>query len=341
MKKKNGIRDVAKMAGVSITTVSFVYNNPDRVKEDTRKLVLDVAKKLNYTPDFNALGLRGKTNLITLIVNFNVDEQSHPTISEAIPHISKYLTEFGYYLLPFFEPEEKEMVYLNSIISNKQICGAIFMASKKNMELLDLLIENGIPTVVIGELTGYLDKVFCVDIDNSNEIKNLVDKLYEAGYKKIAYVSGNVDYIVCEQRLRGYYDSVMKNNIHKPIVLGFTEDVAKIKDDIKNLISNKKNIPDVIVCKDDIKGIYVISELLRNGIIPGRDIGVVGVGGISASNYIYPNLSTLSFSIKNISKLAVKNLNDMIVNNKIISGQKYVKTKFLHKESLDLKIKKN
>ena len=218
MKKKNGIRDVAKMAGVSITTVSFVYNNPDRVKEDTRKLVLDVAKKLNYTPDFNALGLRGKTNLITLIVNFNVDEQSHPTISEAIPHISKYLTEFGYYLLPFFEPEEKEMVYLNSIISNKQICGAIFMASKKNMELLDLLIENGIPTVVIGELTGYLDKVFCVDIDNSNEIKNLVDKLYEAGYKKIAYVSGNVDYIVCEQRLRGYYDSVMKNNIHKPIV---------------------------------------------------------------------------------------------------------------------------
>ena len=243
--------------------------------------------------------------------------------------------------MPFFEPEEKEMVYLNSIISNKQICGAIFMASKKNMKLLDLLIENGIPTVVIGELTGYLDKVFCVDIDNSNEIKNLVDKLYEAGYKKIAYVSGNVDYIVCEQRLRGYYDSVMKNNIHKPIVLGFTEDVAKIKDDIKNLISNKKNIPDVIVCKDDIKGIYVISELLRNGIIPGRDIGVVGVGGISASNYIYPNLSTLSFSIKNISKLAVKNLNDMIVNNKIISGQKYVKTKFLHKESLDLKIKKN
>ena len=97
----------------------------------------------------------------------------------------------------------------------------------------------------------------------------------------------------------------------------------------------------MIVCKDDIKGIYVISELLRNGIIPGRDIGVVGVGGISASNYIYPNLSTLSFSIKNISKLAVKNLNDMIVNNKIISGQKYVKTKFLHKESLDLKIKKN
>ena len=119
MKKKNGIRDVAKMAGVSITTVSFVYNNPDRVKEDTRKLVLDVAKKLNYTPDFNALGLRGKTNLITLIVNFNVDEQSHPTISEAIPHISKYLTEFGYYLLPFFEPEEKEMVYLNSIIQRK------------------------------------------------------------------------------------------------------------------------------------------------------------------------------------------------------------------------------
>lgn len=332
--KKNGIRDVAKMAGVSITTVSFVYNNPDRVKEDTRKLVRDVAKKLNYTPDFNASGLRGKTNLITLIVNFNVDEQSHPTISEAIPHISKHLTSLGYYLIPFFEPEEKEMMYLNSIISNKQICGSIFMASKKNMKLLDLLIENNIPTVVIGDLENYSNKVFCIDIDNSKEIKNLVNKLYKLGYKKIAYVSGNIDYIVCEQRLKGYYDSVKENNIHSPIVLGYTEDAEKIKQDIKKLISNKKDIPDVIICKDDIKGIYVISELLRNNIFPGIDIGVIGIGGISASEYIYPNLSSLSFSIKNISKLAVKNLNDMIINNKIISGQKYVKTKFLFKESL-------
>lgn len=335
MKKVKGIRDVAKMSGVSITTVSFVYNNPNRVNENTRKLVLEAAKKLNYTPNFNASGLRGKTNIITLIVNFDVNEQSHPTITEAIPYMSKYLIEKGYYLLPFFEPEEKEMLYLRSIIINKQVCGAIFMASKNNLSLLDLLINNNIPTVVIGDLEKYSDKVFCIDIDNTKEIKNLVNKLYKSGYKNIAYISGDLNYIVCQQRLKGYCDGVIKNNMHKPVILGLSEDIEKIKLSV-NKILELKVMPDVIICKDDIKGLYVISELLKNNLMPGKDIGVVGIGGIQASTYTYPALSSLGFSIKNISKLAVDNLNDMIINNNILTGQIYVKTNFLNRESLKI-----
>lgn len=333
--KIKGIKDVAKMAGVSITTVSFVYNNPNRVNENTRKLVLEAAKKLNYIPNFNASGLKGKTNIVTLIVNFNVNELSHPTIAEAIPYISKYLIEKGYYLLPFFEPKEKEMLYLRSIIINKQVCGAIFMASKNNLTLLDLLIDNNTPTVVIGDLEKYSDKVYCIDIDNIKETKNLVNKLYKSGYKNIAYISGDLNYIVCQQRLKGYCDGVIMNNIHKPIILGLSEDVVKIKLSINKILkSNDK--PDAIICKDDIKGLHVISELLRNNFIPGKDIGVVGIGGIQASTYTYPELSSLGFSIEYISKLTVDNLNEMIINNEIITGQKYIKTNFLNRESLKI-----
>lgn len=333
--KIKGIKDVAKMAGVSITTVSFVYNNPNRVNENTRRLVLEAAKKLNYIPNFNASGLKGKTNIITLIVNFNVNELSHPTIAEAIPYISKYLIEKGYYLLPFFEPKEKEMLYLRSIIMNKQICGAIFMASKNNLTLLDLLINNNIPTVVIGDLEKYSEKVFCIDIDNIRETKNLVNKLYKFGYKNIAYIGGNLEYIVCQQRLKGYCDGVIKKNIHKPIILGLSENIDKIKLSVNKMLKLNDR-PDVIICKDDIKGLYVISELLKNNFIPGKDIGVVGIGGIQASTYTYPALSSLGFSIEHISKLAVDNLNYMIVNNDILTGQQYIKTNFLNRESLKI-----
>lgn len=335
--KRNGIKDVAEMANVSTTTVSFVYNNPSRVNEKTRKIVLKAAKKLNYTPNFNASGLRGKTNLVTLIINFDINELSHPTIMEAIPYISKQITSYGYYLLPFFAPEEREISHLTSFAESKQVCGAIFMASKNDLKLLDLIIKNEIPTVVIGDIEKYYKKVFSIDIDNVKETKSLVNKIYRYGYKNIAYIGGSMDYIVCQQRLKGYSEGIKENNIQKPMILGLSEKREEIESAVKKMLKSKY-MPDAILCKDDIKAAYVIHELSKNGIKAGKDIGVVGIGGIQASSYISPSLSSLSFPIKSISKLSVSKLNDMIVNNTIITGQKYVNTEFIARESLENKI---
>lgn len=333
--KKITIKDIARLAGVSTTTVSFAFNNPKRVNNKTLEKVLSVSKKLNYSPNVMAGALRGKSNVIAIILNFHYDEMTHnPTIMEGFPLILQSIANMGYYAMPFFQQEnEYENSNLFSLIRNKQIIGAFFLASKTDVSILDFIIKNKIPLSVIGTIPSHQNKIYSVDNDNENDAYITTKILYEKDYKKVAYISGDIDYIVCKQRLKGYEKAVKEQALHKPMSYGFSEDRNKIEESVREIIESGNDI-DAIIAKDDIKGLYIVSELLKNNIKVGKDMGVVSIGGSKASTYSNPQLSALKFSIEDIVIRAVKNLDDQIKKRRVITKRDVVEATFLHRESL-------
>ncbi|MGL4364833.1 MAG: LacI family DNA-binding transcriptional regulator [Bacteroidales bacterium] len=331
-RKRNTIRDVAKLAGVSTTTVSFVYHEPERVKKETKKLVLDAAKQLNYIPSLSASALRGKSNLVAVIINFHIDDLHHPTVIEALPFISLYLKDAGYYMLPFFYNENDSVQELISLAETGQIAGALFMASKNNFQLLDFFIDHTIPLCLIGTIKQYEKKIFSIDNNNVADVAMLVETLYQLGYKKIAFISGDLSYIVCKQRLEGYMSAVLKYKKQDPLTFAFSDDRICIQQAVNQIIMIQ-NPPDAIITKDDIKGIYVIGELYKQGLTPGKDIGIASIGGVQAATYTYPQLSGMTFSIKEIARRAVQQLCKNISTATPAIGSYFVNSTFTDRES--------
>ncbi len=333
--KKITIKDIAERTGVSTTTVSFAFNNPQRVNPDTLQKILKVSKELNYIPNIMAGALRGKSNVIVIIVNSHYDEMTdNPTIMEGFPLILKLITALGYYAMPFFQSSnEYENSNLLSMIRHKQIAGAFFLASRSDLSVLDLLVRNKIPVAAIGTILSYQDKIYSIDNDNEKNVYDVTCRLYDMGYKKIAYISGDLDYFVCKQRLKGYETAVLERNIQKPLVYGFSDDKEEIQQFVKSIITSSENV-DVIITKDDVKGLYTIAELHKNNIKVGEDIGVVSIGGSKVSTYSNPELTVLQFSIDEIVKKAVQNLDCQIQNEKIIIKRDIVPVTFLNRNSL-------
>ncbi|MGL4677000.1 MAG: LacI family DNA-binding transcriptional regulator [Brevinema sp.] len=332
--KKISIRDVARLAGVSTTTVSFVYHTPNRVHSKTRESVLKAAETLGYIPNISASGLRGHSNLVALVINFSYDEIHHPTVIEALPYISQALKEYGYHTMVFFQHHNDESKELRSLVKTKQLAGVLFLASRSDLSLLECFIENNIPVTTIGTLEQYQNKIYCVDNDNIKDTFNLVKQIHHLGYKKIAFLSGDLDYIVCQQRLEGYRNAIHELQDHEPIIFGYCEERKKLEQSIQEIMSLDSK-PDAIITKDDIKGIYTINQLLKLGIKPGNDVGVGSIGGISATTYTTPQLSSMSFSIKEITQKAVNATHQNIVENKSQTGIHFVSSLFIERGSLN------
>ncbi len=336
--KKITIKDVAQLANVSTTTVSFVFNNPKRVNNETRQKVLEAAGKLGYAPDFNAVALRGKSTAIAVIINFHYDQTFHnPTIIEGIPFIAQKLTQKGFHFMPFFmKPEDQENQQLLSLIDNNRIAGVLFLASRNDLHILNATLQRKIPLVVVGTLDHYDNQIYSVDNNNVEDTYKATMLAYDRGYKSIAYLSGDLDYIVCQQRLNGYNKAVAEKNIHTSMVYGFYEDRQSIEQTIQNMMINSN--PDAIIVKDDIKGIYTITMLQKLGYIVGKDVGVIGIGGITAGTFCNPQLSTMKISMQDIFENAIDVLIDQISTKSTKVGRTFITTEFIDRESLPTKI---
>ncbi|MGL5722822.1 MAG: substrate-binding domain-containing protein [Brevinema sp.] len=194
------------------------------------------------------------------------------------------------------------------------------------------MIQKDIPLVVIGTLDSYEKKILSVDNDNVYDAYNATMIAYQKGHQRVAYLSGDLDFIVYQQRLQGYHKAVSKKKAHAPMIYGLCEDREKLEIAIKMMMEN--NSPDAIIVKDDIKGVYTINILQKLGYTVGKDVGVIGIGGVISGTFCSPQLITMRFSIENILENAIEKLSEQIQTKKILPGQYIIPTELLDRESL-------
>lgn len=326
------IQDVAKEAGVSITTVSRVINNNYPVSEKTRKKVEEVIRKLDFKPNILARGLiHQKTNTVGVIVP-SITNLFFPTVVKAIENI---LRKDGYsiYLCNTDNIDEEEIRYVNSLLS-RQVDGIIVIdpqtSNMKNGFYEKL--QKDIPLVCIN---GYNRGISCNFVLNDEETGAVeaVEYIIKLGHKHIALVRGenSYSYDLKENAYKdvmekyGYKDNEQVINIG-PGNNDETMDITMNK--IKNVLENL-NHPTAFFACNDLMALGIVNACKRVGLDVPTDISVVGFDNTVISTLVEPKLTTVDQNMyalgENAANMLLKNIgnkNDntqkIVLNTKLI-----------------------
>ena len=305
--QKVTIKDVAREAGVSISTVSNALNDVDVLHPDTKQHILEVAKKMNYVPNLNGRNLKARvTNVIGLFIT-SIKGAYYGVLADAVYQSCK---EHGYELNIYISDTTDNMM-VN--IFGRRIDGAIILNEHISEKEEKMLSDNQFPTVFIDrELQG--ETISSVVFDSYHEGEMVAKYLLELGHTTFAYIRGvdnNFDNI---QRLKGFRNVLRKAGItlgEDYIIRGeYERDVAY--DSMKEFLELMKPLPEAIFAANDLSAIGVIEALTEEGIKVPEDVSVIGCDDIEIIKLLKPSISTIRTSFEKQGALSVTRLIGLI-----------------------------
>jgi len=308
------MKDIARKAGVSKSTVSRALNNDPRINEKTRDKILKIAREMNYRPHHMARALAKKrTNIIGVLIPKAPRSVSDPFFLEFLGGIGEETSKKGFSLiLPIFERGAQKK--FKEFISQNNVDGIILTEPEVNDKRIKYLESENIPFVFSGN--PRLDKdVFWVDADNEKGAYKAVAYLIEKGHRKIATIAGNNNLVAGVSRLEGYKKALQDAGIEVDkglISYGDFQEHGGYEAVIK-LLEKKKEFT-AIFSANDFMAIGAMKALKEKGYsIPG-DVAVMGFDGTFLSGHVEPPLSTVQLPIKDLGKNCAE-LITSIINN--------------------------
>jgi LacI family transcriptional regulator len=289
------IYDVAKTAGVSITTVSHVLNGTRRVSKRTEQRVMEAVKVLNYRPSSVARALvRQETKTIALIVPDNVN----PFFAELARTIESYGFVAGYSVVLCNSDNnlEREKAYLEMLIS-KRVDGVIVMTGVRGEAHLQSLRDEKLAAVVFDSEHELLDSVL---LDNYGGGVLAVKHLLSLGHKRIACIRGpsHTEEWGSGKRVRAYRDTLLAAGLPvEPALLqqgDWTYQSGKVATECLLKLDDP---PTAIVACNDNMAIGALAAVHGHGLAVPDDISIIGFDGITLSAYTMPPLTTIATSL--------------------------------------------
>ena len=291
MKKYVTIEDIAKIAGVSVNTVSRALNNKPDVKEETKKKILKIAKELGYVKNIAASSLRRK---ISRTVGVILEDSSNPFYAEVLKGIEYASRKQGYQLMLMntervYENEEKAIF----TFLQRRVDGLIIAPVQTKDDDIRKLVKMNFPVVILGRHFEGID----VDEIHSDEIRGgyLATKhLLERGRKRPLMINSYLFRSAAKMRLEGYKKALAEYEIQFDESMVITTDI-----DVENgyealLKAVKSNIAfDSVFCYNDMMAFGAIKALKELGVEIPKDVAVVGYDDIMFSTYIDPPLTTV------------------------------------------------
>lgn len=287
------IKDVAKEAGVSIATVSRVLNDIDVVNEDTKKKVLDAIKKLGYRPNIVARSLKTQRTKTIGILLPDISNQFYPEIVRGAEDVSN-IYDYNIILCNSDLDIEKEKEYLR-VLKEKMVDGVIYMSSSLNEEILELINELDLKTVLVEtkDKEGVLPSV---TIDNVKASYDSTKLLIEKGIKEIAFIGTEKESKnAWGDRYIGYENAMKESGIEIDPELVYLSSM-KVKsgyEGIQKFIKQNKKFRGVVCASDDI-AMGAINALRDNKLEVPKDVSVIGFNDNFAASIFYPKITTIS-----------------------------------------------
>lgn len=312
------IRDVSKLAGVSVATVSRVINKKGYVSKETEENIINAMKMLNYTPNDVARRLAGKkSNTIGLIIP-DILNPFFPEVARAAEDAANKLG-FNLILCNAENNREKERQYYEMLI-NKQVDGIIIASYTATPSDLIALMERGMPVVAIDrEYTGY--GIPSIKSDDREGGRLAARHLIECECKSIAHVTGPIYIESLNERFIGFEEELKANNLYKPELVRIDEFSLKGGyNATKKLLEEGRNI-DGIFAGNDILAIGCYKALNNLGYKLYDDIKLIGYDGLE-SNIDYLDISSVAQPMYKFGELAVELLVQKIVNEVDITTEK-------------------
>ena len=323
----SSMKDVARLAGVSISTVSRVINQNIPVDEQTRRKVEEAIRKLKYKPNLLAKGLRLKSgHLIGLVVPEIVPLHAFANIIKYTEE-SASLHDFNIILGNHHDDPDVEERFIDKLI-RRNVDGIIFSRVSDESRVLKILYERDIPIVAIDRVLEN-ENVPSVVIDNYSSGVMAAEHLVSLGHKHIACITGALNISLCRERIKGFSHVLRQHNIEFDSRMIFEGDF-KLETGRRAMSFFLQNQPQVtgIWAHNDLMAAGAVKELLKRGIrVPG-DISILGMDDISVARIITPELTTIKQPFKEMSEKAI----ELIIMQK--NGQEIPCKKIVLKPSL-------
>ena len=307
------IKDVARMAEVSISTVSRVINDSKPVSPEARRKVLHAIDELGYEPNEIARSLvTRKSNLIGVIV----DDIGSYYVSQIVRGIEEIGRMYNYDIIlgSSYGDSEKEMKFLQ-LFKTKQVEGIIVVS-----EIIDEKVTSYIENLKVQVV--YLNRYYNVPslptvyLDNEKAVKMMMEHLIELGHKKIMYLTQEKDIELTTEKLKiESYTSSMQEINEKPIIHNIdTHRINETYNYGQEIVDNirAKEVTAVFCCQDEL-AIGLMNYLYDNGINVPDEISIAGYGDISVASIYRPTLTTIKEPYYDMGAVSIRKILKSIV----------------------------
>lgn len=300
------IKDVAKLAGVSPSTVSRTLSNRIFVEEETRQKVLKAVDELNYKPSIMAKALReGRTYTIALLVP-DINSLFYPMIMKSI---EKYAADKGYSIILCNNNEDIECEKRNmEMLGSRGIDGILCMSVEDDIRhLVRFQKENKVPVVLVNR--DFTEDISCIAVDNEYGGYLMTKYLLDMGHRKIAGMFGDFSRQRFRERYNGCKKAMEEHGI-KDYRKYFIYDVNTVDEAYRctQEALAREDRPTAFFASLDILAIGMYSGITESGLVIPRDVSVVGFDNIFMTEYMTPPLTTYNAPIDNLARQSVETL---------------------------------
>ena len=315
--------DIAKIAGVSRSTVSRVINNYPNVPEETKAKVLKVIRAYDYVPHASARMLAGVKNRIIGIIDIVPRKEiiknritKSPYYLELTSSIIEYASERGYKILVDIIHNEEGYKQIKESFYNKTISGGIFIGENNNDPTIKKIINEGYKVALIDQDMRLDDdaysKCMIVNADNFSGAYNATKYLIDLNHTNIAHITGDIEKFSAIERVNGYKKALQDSNIS--VKNEFIINSSFIEEEgysaTKKLLS-QNNKPTAIFASNDKIAIGAIKAIKEAGLKVPEEISIIGFDDIEECKYLNPQLTTIKMDLAKMAEVVT----DLIITS--------------------------
>lgn len=308
------IKDIARLAGVSITTVSRALNGYPDVSPKTRKKIQKIAAELGYRPNVVARSLvTKKTQTIGLLLSDLRRRSTDSFVLDLLCGMNDAAGERGYELILFHtNPVKQRVKSYRALCQERQVDGVIVMGLRLDDPYLQEMMEAEIPCVFVdveveGERVGYVTSA------NAKGARLAITHLADMGHREIAFVNGHDQAAVSHYRLQGVREACRDLGLALPeerVLDGaFTEEQAY--EAVAALLAHDPAVT-AVFCASDRMAIGAMRAARDAGLRVPDDLSVVGFDDIVLASYTTPALTTIRQHTYEMGEAAAHLLIDML-----------------------------
>ncbi|MGC8820078.1 MAG: LacI family DNA-binding transcriptional regulator [Fervidobacterium sp.] len=310
------VKEIAKLCGVSVATISRVFNEPDKVRPETREKVMEIAKKYGYTPHAVAKSLRTrKTGVYALTVMSGVErvfEDSYA--SKFLKGAVKYFSENGLKLIIDVFTKGDVIQYYKDFVLSKMVDGFILMDLKDDDQRVELLNSMDVPFVCVGR--NNKNNFIFVDTDNFSGGFQAGQHLVEIGCSNVLFIGGDPNLPFEKERCQGFENAFLSGQ--KKVVKEYCYYDDEI---VKATVEKYLGTIDGIFCTSDVMAYAALRVCERKHI----DIPVIGFDNILLSEIA--DLTTIDQNIELVGEKVAKKLHFISLGKEVSS--EVVETKLI------------
>ncbi len=297
------IKDVAREAGVSISTVSNALNDVNVLKPETKKHILEVAERLHYIPNLNGRNLKCKE---TKVIGLFVTSIKGPYFVQLTDSIFRECEKNGYELNVFVTWDNASA--MNNILG-KRVDGCIILGVATSSEDEKRIQDYEIPVV-------FLDREKCgkrmasVVFDSRRDGQRAAEYLLLKGAKRLGIVKGHHENYDARLRLEGFQEGLQKNGVELEVdyIWEGCFERGPAYTVMQDFLDRKLPLPDAIFAANDWSAIGAMDALKKSGYRVPEDVMVLGVDDMEQDMWYHPTLSTIKTGFEEQGAIAVRRL---------------------------------